>query len=91
MWNSYLFRYSCKDTQNLFSAPEVIEGSPYGKAIDYWSLGVVLYQFMVGKPPFEFDGDFAKLLRSIYSVKIKFPRQFMSVNASSFLDGVCYF
>lgn len=43
-----------------YSAPEVLDGSPYNKAIDYWSLGIVLYQFLVGKPPFDFDGDFAK-------------------------------
>eukprot|EP01114_Cavostelium_apophysatum_P012722 TRINITY_DN2910_c0_g1_i1.p1 TRINITY_DN2910_c0_g1~~TRINITY_DN2910_c0_g1_i1.p1 ORF type:complete len:655 (-),score=195.25 TRINITY_DN2910_c0_g1_i1:52-2016(-) len=71
-----------------YSAPEVLDGSPYNKAIDYWSLGIVLFQFLVGKPPFEFDGDFAKLLRSIYTTKIKFPKQFISVNCAAFLDGL---
>jgi len=71
-----------------YSAPEVLDGSPYNKAIDYWSLGIVLYQFLVGKPPFDFDGDFAKLLRSIYTNKIKYPRELVSVNAAAFLDGL---
>ena len=33
-------------------APEVIEKTPYGKAADLWSLGVVIYDMLVGKPPF---------------------------------------
>ena len=33
-------------------APEVIEKTPYGKAADLWSLGVVMYDMLVGKPPF---------------------------------------
>jgi len=71
-----------------YSAPEVLEGSPYGKSADYWSLGIVLYQFLCGKSPFEFDGDFAKLLRSIYSGDISYPRQIVSDNAHSFLEGL---
>lgn len=36
----------------VYMAPEVIEKNPYGKAADVWSLGVVIYDMMVGKPPF---------------------------------------
>jgi len=71
-----------------YSAPEVLDGSPYNKAIDYWSLGIVLFQFLVGKPPFEFDGDFAKLLHSIYTQKIRYPKQMISTNCAAFLDGL---
>jgi len=71
-----------------YSAPEVLEGSPYGKSADYWSLGIVLYQFLCGKSPFEFDGDFAKLLRSIYSGDISYPKQIVSDPAHSFLEGL---
>jgi serine/threonine protein kinase len=33
-------------------APEVIEKTPYGKAADLWSLGAVIYDMLVGSPPF---------------------------------------
>ncbi len=33
--------------------PEMIEGKPHDEAVDIWSLGVLLYEFLVGRPPFE--------------------------------------
>jgi len=69
-----------------YSAPEVLMGEPYKKTIDYWSLGVVLYQFLVGNVPFEFDGDFAKLLHSIEESPIIYPKH-LSENAVNILEA----
>ncbi len=35
-----------------YIAPEVILGQGYGPAVDWWSIGIILYEFLVGYPPF---------------------------------------
>jgi cell cycle protein kinase DBF2 len=33
-------------------APEVLHGTPYDHTVDYWSLGCMLFETLVGYPPF---------------------------------------
>jgi serine/threonine protein kinase len=35
-----------------YIAPEVILRQGYGKPVDWWSMGIILYEFLVGIPPF---------------------------------------
>jgi len=35
-----------------YLAPEVILRQPYGKAVDWWSMGIILYEFLTSVPPF---------------------------------------
>ena len=38
-----------------YQPPEMIEGRMHDEKVDLWSLGVLCYEFLVGKPPFEAD------------------------------------
>lgn len=38
--------------------PEIINGKRYGEKVDIWGLGVILYELLVGKPPFGNTGNY---------------------------------
>ncbi|XP_032239899.2 microtubule-associated serine/threonine-protein kinase 3 isoform X2 [Nematostella vectensis] len=38
-----------------YLAPEVILRQGYGRAVDWWSMGIILYEFLMGVPPFYGD------------------------------------
>jgi serine/threonine protein kinase len=52
--------------------PEMIEGHEHDESVDTWSLGVLLYEFLVGAPPFESAGK-ADTCQRIKQVDVKFP------------------
>lgn len=52
--------------------PEMIEGKEHDASVDIWSLGVLLYEFLVGAPPFE-EARQRETCRRIRDVDLKFP------------------
>ncbi|TPX47991.1 hypothetical protein SeMB42_g03136, partial [Synchytrium endobioticum] len=58
-----------------YLAPEIIQAKGYGKAVDWWALGVLLYEMLAGHPPF-YDEDHFKLYEKILAGKLRFPGHF---------------
>ncbi|CEO95740.1 hypothetical protein PBRA_004453 [Plasmodiophora brassicae] len=52
--------------------PEMIEGKAHDETVDIWSLGVLTYEFLVGRPPFETEGH-NETYRKIARVDIRYP------------------
>jgi len=52
--------------------PEMVSGQEYDEKVDIWSLGVLAFEFLVGKPPFETDTN-EETYELIKTLKFKFP------------------
>ncbi|KAF9131903.1 cAMP-dependent protein kinase catalytic subunit [Mortierella sp. GBA39] len=58
-----------------YLAPEIIQSKGYGKAVDWWSMGVLMFEMCAGFPPF-FDEDHIKLYGKIMAGKVRYPPHF---------------
>lgn len=52
--------------------PEMIKREVYDVSVDHWCIGVLLYEFLVGKPPFESDGQ-DKTYERILALDMTYP------------------
>lgn len=58
-----------------YIAPEVILSKGHDKAVDWWSLGVLIYEMLSGKPPFHGEHTF-EIFEKILSAKVDMPAYF---------------
>lgn len=56
-----------------YMAPEVVQEQPHEKSVDLWSLGILVYDMLNGKPPFQ-SGSKKKTMESIVHKKVYYPR-----------------
>jgi len=65
-----------------YTAPEVIKSKGYSFLVDYWSLGVCLYQFLTGKLPFgENEENPLDIFKLILTVEFDVPQTLQNENA----------
>jgi serine/threonine protein kinase len=56
-----------------YIAPEVLRGEPYSFSADWWSCGILLYELLVGKPPF-YSSDRVELYRLVLRGDFQVPK-----------------
>lgn len=55
-----------------YLAPELLLGQGYNKTVDWWTLGVLLYEMLTGLPPY-YDENTNEMYRKILSEPLHFP------------------
>ncbi|CAM9140358.1 unnamed protein product, partial [Discosporangium mesarthrocarpum] len=70
----------------LYMAPELVKEQPYDLTVDLWSLGVILYELLVGQPPF-YTNSIYSLINHIVKDPILYPKD-ISPDLKSFLQGL---
>lgn len=69
-----------------YIAPEILKELDYGPSVDWWSLGVLLYEMMLGQPPFQSDNE-DDLFKAILEDSVPYPT-WLSKQADSILKGL---
>lgn len=69
-----------------YLAPEVLKGQGHGTAVDWWSLGTLLFEMLTGLPPF-YAQNVNVMYTKILSGELRFP-PYISENAKTLLEGL---
>ncbi|KAI9812768.1 MAG: serine/threonine protein kinase, AGC [Pycnora praestabilis] len=70
-----------------YLAPEVIQSKGHSTAVDWWAFGILVYEFLVGQPPF-WDQNPMKIYEMIVGGKVRYPSG-MSSEAKDLISGLC--
>ncbi|KAF1840081.1 Pkinase-domain-containing protein [Cucurbitaria berberidis CBS 394.84] len=70
-----------------YLAPEVIRNTGHGTAVDWWAFGILVYEFLVGQPPF-WDQNPMKIYEQIVEGRVRYPSA-MSSDARDLISGLC--
>lgn len=68
-----------------YLAPEIIAERAYGKSVDFWSFGIMIFEMLTGESPFDSDDD-EELFDMILNAPITYPAE-LSDASTSLLKG----
>jgi len=66
---------------------QILKELPYNSSVDWWALGVLIYEMLAGQPPFEADSE-DELFEAILHDDVLYP-VWLSKEAVAVLKGVC--
>eukprot|EP00804_Cyclotella_cryptica_P029822 CCRYP_010746-RA/>CCRYP_010746-RA protein AED:0.15 eAED:0.15 QI:0/0/0/1/0/0/4/451/580 len=69
-----------------YLAPEILNRQGHGRAVDWWSLGALLFEMLTGLPPF-YCRDREKLFEKIKKGTLEYPK-YLSPRATALLKGL---
>src|SRR5579859_3856355 len=92
-FSRYLPKTSLAETlcgSPLYMAPEILRCQQYGPEVDLWSMGTVLYEMLVGKPPFRAQNHVELLVKIDKGEdRIRFPNDKEDGGVSDPLKELC--
>mmetsp|Transcript_74632 Transcript_74632/g.199076 ORF Transcript_74632/g.199076 Transcript_74632/m.199076 type:complete len:367 (-) Transcript_74632:136-1236(-) len=56
-----------------YLAPEIIQSKGHGKAVDWWALGILLYEMLAGYPPFYDENPFG-IYQKVLLGRVEYPK-----------------
>lgn len=72
-----------------YLAPEVLEDNDYGRAVDWWGVGIVMYEMMSGRLPF-YNHDHEIMFELILGEEVNTLSWRFSLASSTYLCFVCF-
>lgn len=69
-----------------YMAPEILEQKGYGTTVDFWSLGILIYEMLTGVTPFDDDDPF-EVFKNIKKNEVKYPR-WLKTSSKAFIRNL---